>query len=422
MSAHPARTRLAFFTEVGVVGGAERFLRDVVHGLDRDRYDVQVLCAENPSFVRYLHEYPEPRPFEVTELRVGSSATSRVLARARPLRRYPLLYRWRAVPKGLLRQARNLRNWRVVVRALRDRRIDILHINNGGYPGGESCRLAAIAARAVGLPMCVMTYHNLAEPLAFPRTVERSLDRRVFASLRAIVAASQASAQSLREVRGFDGASLGVIPYGIPDPPPPSAARQAALRAELGFDSATVAIGAVGSFEPRKGQEWLVRAVPTLRSRFPTVKVLLVGEGERRSAVQALARQLGVGDAIVFTGYRSDVLDIVYLLDAVALPSTGYESLPYVVIEAMALGKPVVGTRVAGVPEEIVDGVTGKLVPPADSDALAEALVAVLADKSGAEEMGRRGRARYLAEFTLSRMLARLERLYSSDLPAIPPA
>ncbi len=411
MSEPSGRKRIAFFAEVGMVGGAERFLRDLVHGLDRDRYDVEVICARNEAFDRFLRQDTAPRSFTMRALDLQTLATSRVFGNARALRRYPLLYRWRSIPKGLLRQANNLRNWPIIVRAVRERAIDILHINNGGYPGGETCRLAALAARRAGIPLRVMTYHNLAEPLTFPKRLDRALDARVRSALQAVIAASLASARSLRDVRAFPGAMPGVIPYGIAEPARASAERLGALRAELRLDGHQV-VGSVGSFEPRKGQDVLVRALPAIRALVPTAKVIFIGEGERRAAVQALAHELGVGDAVTFTGHRQDVLDIMCAMDVLAVPSTAYESLPYVVLEAMAVGKSVVGTRVAGIPEAIEDGVTGTLVSPGDAAALAQALVAVLSDPARARGMGAQGRKRYLDRFTLSRMLADFDLLY----------
>ena len=414
MSRPPGRKRVAFFTEVGLIGGAERFLRDVVHSLDPDRYEVEVVCVGNTALPSYLREHAVAREVAVRSLALRTLGTNFGVVGARSLKRVPLLYRWRSIPKGLLRQTKNLRNWPIIVRALRDRRIDILHINNGGYPGGESCRLAAVAARQVGIPVRVMTVHNMAETVTFPKRLERSRDVQIAAALDVVVTGSQASARSLLEVRGFPSGKLQVIPYGIPDPGIGSRDRLASLKAELGIVGPGVVIGVVGSFEPRKGQEVLIRTLPAIKARLGALKAIFVGEGERLAAAQALSHELGVAGDVIFAGYRRDALEIMRLLDVLALPSVGQESLPYVVIEAMALGKPVVGSRIAGVPEEIEDGVTGKLVAPGDSAALAEALIGLLLDRDRASEMGRQGRRKYLAEFTLSRMMTQLERMYEA--------
>ncbi len=412
MSGTGGRIRVAFFTEVGIIGGAERFLRQLVQGLDRDRYEVELLCAKNDGLVRFLGEPAGVPLFRARPLHLQTLVASRVWAGARELKRSSVLYRWRAVPRGLLTQAQNLRNWPAILRALRERPIDVLHINNGGYPGGETCRLAAVAGRRAGIPLRLMTYHNLAAPLAFPQSLDRAIDRRVSAALHAVVAASRASARSLPEVRGFPDARLRVIPYGIPEPPPCRPERLTALRAELGLREQEAVIGVVGSFEPRKGQEVLIRALPRIKQGLGAVRVVFAGEGERRAAAQALTRELGVGGEVIFAGQRGDVPDIMRLLDVLVVPSTAYESLPYVLLEAMAAAKPVVGTRVAGIPEGIEEGVTGRVVPPGDPAALAEGLIGILADRPRAREMGERGRRKYQAEFTASRMLADFERLY----------
>ena len=144
----------------------------------------------------------------------------------------------------------------------------------------------------------------------------------------------------------------------------------------------------------------LLAALPTLHRRLPAVRLLVAGDGEHREALVARTAALGLSPAVAFLG-RADAGRVQALLAgarALVVPST-YEGMPLVVLEAMAAGVPVVASRVSGIPEVVVDGETGWLVPPEDPEALAAALTAVLADPAEAARRGAAGRARVAERF-----------------------
>jgi glycosyltransferase involved in cell wall biosynthesis len=156
----------------------------------------------------------------------------------------------------------------------------------------------------------------------------------------------------------------------------------------------------VGRLRIRKGVEVLLAALATLRQRFPGVRLLVAGDGEHREALEAKAGALGLGTAVAFLG-RADAARVRGLLNgarALVVPST-YEGMPLVVLEAMAAGLPVVGSRVSGIPEVVVDGETGWLVPPEDPAALAAALAAALVNPAEASRRGEAGRRRAAERF-----------------------
>jgi glycosyltransferase involved in cell wall biosynthesis len=146
--------------------------------------------------------------------------------------------------------------------------------------------------------------------------------------------------------------------------------------------------------------------------------VLLVGTGAERDRVEARAAELGVSEQLRFLGWRGDVDRILASSDALVLPSTSNECLPYAILEAMGHGLPVVSTDVAGIPEEVADGETGRVVPPADDAALAEAIADVLRDRDRARAMGAAGRRRLQTEFTVERMTARMRAVWDEALAA----
>jgi glycosyltransferase involved in cell wall biosynthesis len=156
-----------------------------------------------------------------------------------------------------------------------------------------------------------------------------------------------------------------------------------------------------------KGHEDLIRAA----AKLPRVRFLLCGDGEHRPILQRLAGELGVADRVLFLGKRPDVPAIVSRVDALVHPSLA-EGLPNAIMEAMAARRPVVATSVGGIPELVLDGSTGFLVPPRDPNALASALDRVLGDPERASAMGRAGRAHVERRFTLRRMTEQHDELY----------
>lgn len=171
--------------------------------------------------------------------------------------------------------------------------------------------------------------------------------------------------------------------------------------ADLGLPDGAVAVGYLGSLEPRKGLPDLAAAWPAVAEAVPAAHLLLAGKGRQ----EALLREM-LEDAprVRFLGHRTDAPAVVKALDALVLPSY-VEGAPNVVLEAMAAGVPVVATAVSGTPELVVDGETGLLVPPRAPEALGRALVRVAGDADTRARLGAAGRARAEARFALERMI-----------------
>jgi glycosyltransferase involved in cell wall biosynthesis len=152
-------------------------------------------------------------------------------------------------------------------------------------------------------------------------------------------------------------------------------------------------IGFVGRLTDQKGCEYLVRAVPQVLARFPRTKFVIVGDGPERGRLERLADELQVTAAVDFAGYQASPISHIQAMDVVAIPSI-YDPFPLVTLEVMALGRPVVGSAVGGIPEAVEDGRTGLLVPPREPAALAAALVQLLDAPELRRVMGEAGRAR----------------------------
>ncbi len=189
-----------------------------------------------------------------------------------------------------------------------------------------------------------------------------------------------------------------------------------AVRREAGIPDDAVVVGFVGRFSPGKGVEELLHAAQRVTQRHPHVRFLVAGEtshGEESygQSIHDLAGQLGLQDSVVFMGYRNDVPAVMAGFDILAFPSHA-ESFGVVLIEAMAMGKPVVSTNCDGVLDIVVDGVTGIYVPPKDAGALAEGLERLAADPTLRRQMGNAGRARVLQLFDRKVQLDKLEQVY----------
>jgi glycosyltransferase involved in cell wall biosynthesis len=192
------------------------------------------------------------------------------------------------------------------------------------------------------------------------------------------------------------------------------------IRREFGYDENTTVVGFVGRFSPGKGHEELLQAAAALRGRFPSVRYLVVGEpshGEEHYAerIHGLARELGIEQLVRFAGFRTDIPDVMAAFDLFAFPSHA-ESFGIVLIEAMAMERPVVSTNCDGVLDIMVDGETGLMIPPRNSPALAEALARLLENPSLRDRLGSAARRRVTELFDQQRQLDRLEEIYSSVL------
>lgn len=159
------------------------------------------------------------------------------------------------------------------------------------------------------------------------------------------------------------------------------------IRKSLGLEADDVVVGEVAKLWEGKGHAVLFQAATEILGRCTKLKLLLIGEGALRPSLEALAAQLGISGQVVFTGFREDVPQLTQLLDIAVLPSF-FEGMGRAVIEAQAAGKPVVGSRVGGIPDLIQDGKTGLLVPAGDVKALADAIEQLYHDPELRKRLG----------------------------------
>jgi len=245
------------------------------------------------------------------------------------------------------------------------------HTSKAGFIG----RLAAVIAR---VPAVIHQPHgHIFYGYYSPRrtAVFTALERQAARwTDRIITLTDRGSAEHL--ARGIGRAAQYVaVPSGVPTADLRAAAPpRAEARARLGLDPSAFVVVGLGRLIPIKGFDLLVRALPSLIAQIPSARVVLVGEGPERAGLDAIAVSLGVADRLRMTGEIADVTTHLAAADVVAVPSRN-EGMGRVIVEAMALGLPVVAAAVGGIPDVVTDGECGRLVEPDDVDALAEALV-----------------------------------------------
>ena len=186
-------------------------------------------------------------------------------------------------------------------------------------------------------------------------------------------------------------------------------------RKKLGIPQNSNVIGSIGRLVPVKGHKYLVSAAKIVTKEFDNAVFVFVGDGYLESILERQAESLGIRENIIFAGWRSDVIDVLGLFDIFVLPSLN-EGMGKVLIEGMALGKPIVASSVGGIIDLVKNGDNGILVPPRDSDALAEAILKLIRNKNLAHELGKNGKAKVYPEYDTLVMIKQIEELYESLL------
>ncbi len=305
----------------------------------------------------------------------------------------------------------DLRVFHRLVRLLRDQRTDILHIFSP-YPGV----VGRLAARFAGVKAVVYTEHS---PLEKHNAVVRLGNVLTYPLNDATIAVSQAVMRSLSErqilCRGtfqviHNGTNLSAIRSSGADPDQ--------VKRSLGINPRHSVVGNVANLRPAKGHGHLLEAARVVLDQFPEVTFVVVGREKVDGYLRKLedqAERLGIRDRVIFTGFRYDVNRLMTAFDVLVLPSL-WEGFGMVLLEAMALGKPVIGTRVGGIPEVIEDGVNGYLVEPGSPQQLAQKLLGLLRDQRLRSQMGQKGLQRVQERFDIKNNVRTVEQVYASVL------
>ena len=358
--------RVMFVITSMPVGGAETLLVDLVRRMDRKRFLPELCC------LKYFDPLGE------------------LLAKEIPAFTGLLTHKYDFPVLGRL------------VRLLRQRRIDAV-VTVG--TGGDKMFWGRLAAWLAGVPVICSALHST----GLPDRVE--LLNRLLAPLSdAFIAVAEPHSRYLAAHEGCPAEKVRVIPNGVDverfHPCWPSRA----LQQELGLDPAAPVAGIVAALRPEKNHEMFLDTAALVRQKLPNARFLIVGDGPQRAKLEALAQNLGIAEVVRFLGTRSDIPEVLSLLDVLLLTSH-MEANPLCLLEAMAVEKPVVATRVGSLGETVLEGWTGYLVPPGDSQRMAAQVLALMADRTRAGAMGRTGREHVIARWSVDRMVRGYEDL-----------
>jgi len=357
-------------------GGGERYLELLFERLDRARYRALLICPEPGSFVGRMKE----RGVETHLVHLA-----------------PLFN-----PIAL---------WRLTWLLARER-VTILQTH-----GARANFYGRIAGRLAGVPVIISTVHNSLkdyEVRSFRRGLYTFLLRLTLPLVHRIICVSDSNRRDLIDECPAAEARIQTVYNGVD----PSAfllqPDRTKVREELGIVSGPVLI-TIARLTEAKGHRYLLQALPRLLETWPQLCCLFVGEGELHDTLQRMAMDLGVERSCRFVGIREDIAEILAAADVVVLPSLS-EGFPFVLLEALAMGCPVVASQVNGVPELIEDHKTGLLVPPRDPQALATAIREVLSDSTAASKMGAAGRAVVQERFTVDHMVANTTAIFDAAM------
>lgn len=301
---------------------------------------------------------------------------------------------------------------------------DILHINNGGYPAARSAMAAAVAGKFAGVPKVLMVVNNMAVSYRhYSRWFDYPIDRLVVRAVDIFITGSQAAGARLHAVLKLPEHQVLAIHNGITLRS--STCTVAVTRQRLGLrDFKGVVYGVVALLIPRKGHQVLLDAIFKLVTEKKLTgnefKVLIEGDGPLHQVLVDFVTLNNLTPWITFVGDEVNVVDFMAALDVLILPSVQDEDFPNVILEAMALGKPVIASRIAGTPEQVLDGITGLLVEPRNVAQLAEAVFQLIDNANNMRSsMGQAAIQRFNTHFTSQIALKNYSNLYTKLIEAL---
>jgi glycosyltransferase involved in cell wall biosynthesis len=292
-----------------------------------------------------------------------------------------------------------------LARLVREQQVDVVHAHQ------YTPFFYGLAARLCGPGRPILfTEHGRHQP-DYPRPKRKLANRLLLSRRDRVVGVGEAVRQALISNEGIPGRRVGVLYNGIDVDAFAAAGDRASARREMGVAPTEFVLLQVARLDYLKDHATAIRTLARVLSRAPQARLILVGDGPERPAVEAQVRELNIADKVQLLGTRADVARLLHGADAFLLTSTS-EGIPLTVIEAMAAGLPVVATNVGGLAEVVADGVTGFLAPAKDDAALAGHALRLAADAGLRRRMGLAGRARAKLHFDEPRMAHEYGRLY----------
>jgi len=287
-------------------------------------------------------------------------------------------------------------------RLLTQQKFDLLHAN-------EPHALTAAWMAGVHKKLPLVISRRVAYPLG-----KSLVARRRYESVDRVLAISRFVAKSVLD-SGLPAEKVEIVYDGVELPPRVTPEVRESARQNWGVHKEEMLFGCVGYLLPEKGQELVVRTLPSVRSHFPGARLLLAGDGPCRSQLEAQVREHGLGKSVIFSGFINDVSQVYSALDAFVFPSLA-EPLGTSLLAAMAWGLPVVAVASGGVPEYVENGVSGLLVTHPDLQLFSVAMLRLLNDAGLANRLGAAARDTIQKLFTADRMVGNTIKVYEAVL------
>lgn len=295
----------------------------------------------------------------------------------------------------------------IIRRFLRKHRFDIVHINNGGYPGAQSCLIMAEESAKLGMKV-VLQVNNIASD-----QIRRTTNLAVSKSVDFCITASQVAKNALLSILPIKSEQVLTIPHFVDYVKPKKARIDLLTPLRIATDS--LLIVEVALLQQRKGQVELIRAVKCMmENKKIDVNLILIGNGESKQTVIETINAEGLSGNVHLLGYRDDYIDFINAADVVTLPSLKDEDMPLTIISALSLGKPIVSTKLAGIPEEVEDGVSGILIDPKSETFVQDLSAALYQAYQKRELLSSNARNRYNDIFSKEQFTQSYIKLYSS--------
>jgi glycosyltransferase involved in cell wall biosynthesis len=399
-----SRVLLVEHSETGLVGGSLTGLLHLIRGLDRDRYAATLLLYEPKDLDGELDRtgcrvvvLPKRRSPGRAPNRTPDTRTGRIAETRRAL----------GAVRRFVRQV--LPGARALLPVLRSERPDLVHLGNGIKPNLDG----VVAARLAGVP-CLAHEKGFVRYTPFDRLWARAVD--------SCVCMTDAVRSHLVR-QGVCVPRMPVVYDGLDLEHFRPARSSAEVRAALDLRPNDLLVGMAANVQPWKGQDVVLRAMATIAREFPDVRCVFAGGVVRgaewyRDSLEEFVRAHGLGERVRFLGHRTDVPDVVNAFDVAVHASVTPEPFGRVLIEAMALGKPVVASAAGGVLEIVDDGRSGMLVAPGDHESMAAALRRLLGNPALRSAMGEEGARRARERFSVQSFAHAMQGAYAEVLGA----
>ncbi len=377
------KTKILYIIENVFFGGGERSFAQIINGLDKEKYEIYVVCMPRGKFVEEIKN-------SANILHIN------------------------------LRNMFNLFNICKLTKIMKENNIQIVHSQ-----GGRADFFARLAARKAMISAVVSTVAMPVEGYdvsLFKKVLYVILDRFSERFVSKFIVVSEALRKRLIKIHRVPFEKIVKICNGVEldlDTGLRTSDIRNKLKLEFMIPEDAILIGVIGRLVWQKGLTYFIRAIKQIlddrRQLSADIRFIIVGEGNKRKSLEHTAKKLGIEENVVFTGFRNDAERILKALDILVLPSV-LEGQPIVLLEAMAMGKAIVATNIEGVNETVDNGVTGVLIPPGDSGALAEAIVCLLKDNKKAQEMADASRLAVEKNFTINQMIEKTENVYHDNM------